>query len=238
MQIEAIKRQARLAGVLYLLVVIIAPISLIYVPGQLFVAGDAAATAAHLRASEPLLRLGILCELSHQAIEVGLVLALYNLFKRVSRTHAALLALFGLVPIPIMFLNALNEIAAYKLVSSPVLAAVFSTAQLDALALFFIQLHGQGIQIAAVFWGLWLLPFGWLVIRSGFIPKFLGVLLILAGAGYVIGSTMTLVFPHGPGVLSDIAQMLEMGEPPIVIWLLIWGARMRRATLLDAPVAT
>src|SRR5208337_561628 len=158
-QMDSTRKQARIAGMLYALIAVTAPVGLSYVPGQLFGSGDAMATADHIRASESLLRVGIASELFHQTIEVFLVLVLYDLFKPVNKSLARQLAILGLVPIPIVFLNVLNEIAALILVSGASFLAVFTAPQLDALAMFFVRLHGQGLQVAAIFWGLWLFPF-------------------------------------------------------------------------------
>ena len=148
------KKQARYAGLLYLLMGITAPIGLVYVPSKLIVSGDATATANHLRASELLLRIGIGSELFHQIIGIFLVLALYRLFKAVNKKHAALLVILGaLVSVPIVFLNVLNEIAVLVLVSGANFLSVFEKPQLDALAYLFLRLHSQGIIVAAIFWG-------------------------------------------------------------------------------------
>jgi hypothetical protein len=171
--------------------------------------------------------MGMASELLHQTIEVFLVLVLYGLFKAVNKPLAQQLAILGLVPIPIVFLNVLNEIAAAILVSGASFLAVFGKPQLDALAMFFVRLHGQGIQVAAIFWGLWLFPFGLLVMRCGFIPKVLGILLMIAGLGYVLDSFTSLILPHYKGAVGDVAGILELGEPPIILWLLIWGAKAR-----------
>ncbi len=222
---DSTRKQARIAGLLYALIGVTAPVGLIYVPGKLFVTGDATATADHIRASESLLRMGIASELFHQTIEVFLVLVLYGLFKAVDKSLARQLAILGLVPIAIVFLNALNEIAALILVSGANFLVVFGKPQLDALAMLFVRLHGQGLQVAAIFWGLWLFPFGLLVMRCGFIPRALGVLLMIAGLGYLLDSFTSLIFPHYKSAVGDVAGILELGEPPIILWLLIWGAK-------------
>jgi hypothetical protein len=219
------KRQARFAGLLYLLMAVTAPIGLIYVPNKLIVVGDATSTADHIRSSELLFRIGIASELFHQVVEVFLVLALYALFKSVSKAPARQMAILGLIPIPIVFLNVLNEIAAITLVDDANLSSILGKPQLDAFAMLAVRLHGQGIQVASVFWGLWLFPFGVLVWRSGFIPKVLGVFLIFAGFGYVFGSLTALVIPQYTSLLANVIDILQMGELPIILWLVIWGAR-------------
>ncbi len=222
------KQQARVAGFLYLLLALIAPIGLLYVPGKLIVSMNATATADNIRASEWLLRIGIASELIQQIICVFLVLALYRLFKEVNETYAKQMVILGaLVSVPIMFINVLNEIAAIVLVRSADFLSVFEKPQRDALAYLFLRLHGQGINVASIFWGLWLFPFGMLVIRSGFIPRVFGVLLMTAGVAYLASSFTTLVLPRYAPVVSQVAFPLEVAELPIVFWLLIWGAKTR-----------
>ena len=209
---------------MYLLILIPAPFSLIYVPGRLIVPENAAATADNIRASEWLLRLGIASELFHQAIVVFLALALYRLFKPVDENQARLLLILGaLVEVPIMFLNVLNEIAALILVSGADFLSVFERSQLDALAFLFVRLHDHGLIIAAIFWGLWLFPFGILVIRSGFIPRLLGILLFIAGSAYVASSFTSLVLPQYERLVGQVTAILVMGEMPAVFWFMIRG---------------
>jgi len=222
------EQQARVAGFLYLLIALVAPIGLLYVPGELIVLGNATATADNIRTSEWLLRIGIASELIHQTIAVFLVLALYRLFRAVNETLARQMVILGaLVSVPIMFVNVLNEIAALVLVSGADFLSVFEKPQLDALAYLFLRLHNHGITVASIFWGLWLFPFGMLVIRSGFIPRVFGVLLMIAGVAYLASSSATLVLPQYAPLVSQVALTLEVGELPIVFWLLIWGAKTR-----------
>ena len=167
-------------------------------------------------------------DLVHQIVVIFLVLALHRLFRAVNEDHARLLVILGaLVSVPIVFVNTLNAVAALVLVSGADFLTVFERPQLDALAYLFLRLHGQGITVASIFWGLWLFPFGMLVIRSGFIPRFLGVLLIVAGVGYVISSFVSLGLPEYAPLVSQFVSPLVVGELPIIFWLLIWGARER-----------
>lgn len=229
------RQQARAAGRLYLLLALSAPIGLLYVPGKLIVSGNATATADNIRASEWLLRIGIASELIHQTIAVFLVLALYRLFKAVDKTLARQVVILGaLLSVPIMFVNVLNDVAALILVSGADFLSVFEKPQLDALAYLFLRLHTEGITVASIFWGLWLFPFGMLVIRSGFIPRVFGVLLIIAGVGYLASSFATLVLPRYAQLVSQVALPLEFAEVPIIFWLLIWGAKTRPT---DAPAS-
>lgn len=221
-------KAARVAAVLYLLMVLTAPFALIYVPRKLMVPGDPTATADSLRASESLLRLGIGSELFHQAVAIFLVLALYSLFKPVNEKLAVLVVILGaLVSVPIVFLNVVSEIAALILVSGADFLSVFEKQELDALAYLFLRLHEQGLVVTSVFWGLWLFPLGMLVIQSRFIPRVLGVLLIVAGAAYLASSSASLVLPRYAELVDTFAMVLAFGELPFTLWLWIWGVRLR-----------
>jgi hypothetical protein len=143
-------------------------------------------------------------------------------------------ALGALVSVPIMFVNVLNEIAVLALVRGADFLSVFEKPQSDALAYLFLHLHGRGITVASIFWGLWLFPFGMLVIRSGFIPRVFGYLLMIAGAAYLASATATLLLPQYAPMVSQVALPLEVAEVPIIFWLLIWGAKTRPAEALAA----
>ena len=223
---KTLQQQARQTGILYLVVGLIAPIGLMIVPQAIVVAGNAAATAENIRESGELLRLGIASDLVQQVVCIFLVLALYRLFKPVSVTLARQLVVLGaLVSVPIVFINTLNYLAAIVLVGEGDFLAVIAQSERDALAYLFMRLHSYGITVASVFWGLWLFPFGMLVIRSGFIPRAFGYLLMIAGFGYLASATSTLVLPQLSPFVSKFALLLEMGELPIIFWLLIRGAR-------------
>lgn len=225
---DSIKRQARIAGALYVLLAVIAPVGLMYVPSKVIVSGDAVATAANLRMSESLFRVGIASELASQIIVIFLVLALYKLFRPVDDMLAKQLVVLGaLVSVPIMFLNVVNEVAALVLVGDAGFLSTFERPQLDSLAYLFLRLHDQGTTVASVFWGLWLFPFGLLVVRCGFIPRFLGFLLLVAGTAYVASAFATLILPSYSAAVGRVALPLEMAELPIIVWLAIWGARAR-----------
>ncbi len=231
---ESQHKALRTAGLLYLSMAFIAPIGLMYVPGELIVRGDAATTAENIRASEWLLRIGIGSELAHQAIAVFLVLALYRLFKSVDENQAKLLVGLGaFASVPIMFANVLNEIAALIMVSDAAYLSVFDRTQLDALALLFLRLHDHGITVASVFWGLWLFPFGILVIRSGFIPRIFGVLLYVAGFGYLVSACTSVLLPEYASEVGQVAMILEIAEVPIIFWFVIRGFRKSGVALTN-----
>jgi len=224
---NSIKKQARVAGLLYFLASLPAPFGLIYVPSKLIVLNDATATANNIRASESLLRLGIGCELLGSIMFILVVVALYRLFKRVNETHALAMMILILISIPISLLSVVNEVVALIVVSGADFLSVFDAGQLNALAYILMRLHSRAILVAEIFWGLWLFPFGILVIQSRFIPRILGYLLFLAGVGYLASSLTFLLLPaYGP-VVDKFASQLPLCELPIILWLLIWGAKVQ-----------
>jgi len=219
------KRAARIAGLLYLLLVVTAPINLLYVPGKLIVQGNATATANNILASQTLFRIGIVSGLVSSVIFIFLVLSLYRLLKGVNQQHAALMVILALVQVPLGFLNELNQIAALVLVRGADFLSVFEQPQRDALAMLFLNLHGHGIIASEMFWGLWLFPFGLLVFRSGFLPRILGVWLIINGFAYLALSFTGLLLPQYQKMVSNITFPALLGEMAIMLWLLIMGAK-------------
>jgi hypothetical protein len=224
------RQQARFAGFLYILMLITGLPGLLIIPHALIVEGDAVATANHLRAAPMLRRWGIASELFHQVVFAFLALALYDLFRPVNRGAATRLVLLVALSVPIMFVNVLNEIAALILVGAPPYLASFTRPQLDSLAYFFLSLHGEGIGVVDVFWSLWLVPFGVLVVRSGFLPRALGVLLLGAAVGAMIGAVGSILPALANPVLDKVGQVLALGELPIIVWLVFPGARESRPT--------
>jgi hypothetical protein len=225
---RSIRQQARFAGLLYMLMCVTGIPGLLLIPNALIVHGDAVATANHLRAAPTLLRWGIASELFHQVVFAYLALALYDLFRSVNRGAAIQMVLLVVMSVPIMFVNTLNELAALILVAPPPFLASFTPPQLDSLAYLFLRLHGEGIGVVDVFWSLWLVPFGLLVWRSGFLPRALGVLLLCGAAGAMIGA-VTSIFPTlSDGVVDKVGQILALGELPIIVWLVFPGAREPR----------
>jgi len=228
--VRTVQQQARVCGLWYLAMGLTAPFGLLYVPGKVIVRNDAAATAAHLRTLETLVRIGIGTELFHQAVGIFLIFALYRLFRHVDVHQARLLVALGaLVSVPIMYLNVLNQIAAITLAKGAPFLAAIDVQQREALAYLFVMLHSRGIDVASIFWGLWLFPFGLLVIRSGFIPRVIGVLLFIAGAGYIVAAFAALVAPSWRPVVDPVTGITDIAELPVMLWLLIWGARGPRA---------
>jgi len=222
-------KNARVAGFIYLLLVLVGPVRLEYIPNVLFVTGNAAATAANLTSHDLLFRLGILSDVLAGVLSLILALALYRLFESVDRNLALLIPIFGaLMVTPIYFVNTINDAAALLLAHGSGTLAAIEQPMREALTSLFLQLHHAGVTVNEVFWGLWLFPFGLLVIRSGFLPKFLGYWLILNGIAYLVDSFCGVVLPHYEDVVSRAALPFQLGEVAIMLWLLIVGARPAR----------
>ena len=221
-----LKKSARIAGAIYASMVVTGPFSLIYVPTKLIVRGDATATASNILAHETMFRLAILADLVGQVIFICLAIALYRLLSSINKTWAWLMVAFVLVSSAVGFFNTLNNIAALTLFGGADFLAVFDKTQRDALGMLFIRLHSQGIFIDEMFWGLWLFPFGLLVFRSGFLPRFIGVWLMINCFGYVALSVTALFFPAYYGAAFNWSQPVLFGELAIMLWLLIKGAKV------------
>src|SRR5881296_4247790 len=220
-------KAARIAGAIYLSMVFTAPFSLIYVPSKLIVRGNAAATAGNILAHETMFRLAILADLVGQVIFICLAIALYRLLSGVNKIWAALMVALVLVSAAVGFVNTLNDIAALILFRGADFLAVFDKPQRDALGMLFIRLHTQGIFIDEMFWGLWLFPFGLLVFRSGFLPRWIGVWLMINCFGYIFLSVIGFFFPAYDDKAFLYLQPVLFGELAIMLYLLIRGANVK-----------
>ena len=232
------KKAARVAGAVYLSLVLTAPFSLLYVPGKLIVRGNAAATASNILAHETLFRLCIVSELLSSVIFICLGLALYRLLSGVNKTWAGAMLALVLVSAAVGFLNVLNYVAALTLIHGTDFLGAFETPQRYALGMLFLRLHGQGEMMNEIFWGLWLFPFGLLVFRSGFLPRILGVWLMLACFVWLALSLTALLFPPYYEAAFKMAQPVLFAELAIMLWLLIKGAKVPTLPGALQPVAT
>ncbi len=217
--------RARVAGFLYLLTVPLGIFTLMYVPSTLIVSGDAAATARNIMASESLFRLGIVSSLLLSVIGIFYVLLLYKLLKPVSKDVAVLMVVLALLGNPILMLNELTQLGVLQLLSGADYLTVFTTDQLQALVYLFLRLHSDGTNIAFIFSGLWLFPLGYLIFKSGFIPKILGVLLIIGGFGYLIDVFAGFLFR---GSNLSIGLFTGLAEIFFILWLLIKGVNVEK----------
>jgi hypothetical protein len=219
------KKTARVAGLLYLMIAIFGIFSMLYGPESLIVPGDAESTANNIAASEPLYRIAFMGDLIGQVIFIFLVILLYKLLKPVNKNQAVLMVVLVLVGVPIAMLNDLNQIAAMMIASSAGNLGVFEVNQLQAHVVLFLDLYQAGLHIAFVFWGLWLFPLGFLVFKSGFLPRILGVLLIIAGFGYLFEFVTFFLVPD---LEITIRMFTFWGEVFLALWLLIMGVNVEK----------
>lgn len=219
------KRDARIAGWLYFLFAAPGPFCLLYVPNKIMVRGDAAATAANLLAHEMLLRTSIVIWLLGLALWIVMSLALYRLFSGVSKTLASLLVIFVAVSVGIGYLNELNNLAAIVVLRGNEFAGILTQAQREAVAMLFLRLHGQGNAVNEMFWGLWLLPFGLLIARSRFIPRLLGIWLLLDGFAWIGLCIVALLAPSYNDLAFKAAQPAVFAELAVMLWLVTIGVR-------------
>ena len=221
-------KNARVAGFLYLLLALVGPIRLLYIPSKLFVAGNATATANNIASHELLFRFGIASDLLTGLLGLFVGLALYRLFKDVDKSLAVLMVILGgLMVTPIYFLNSLNDAAALLFVRGADFLSVFDKPQRDAFATLFLRLHHQGCVVNEIFWGLWLFPLGILTFRSRFLPRFLGVWLIINGFAYLVTSFTGLLLPQYEDQVSNMAFPALFGEVAFMLWILVMGAKER-----------
>lgn len=226
------KKIARTAGVLYLIVVLTGIFSLAYVPKRLFVWDDAAATFNNILASEFLFRASIVSSVICYIAFLLLPIVLHRLLKSVNEFYAKLMVIFATVSVPISFLNLQNKFAVLPLIGKEEHLKFFSNEELQNRVLVYLNQYDNGILIVTVFWGLWLLPFGYLVYKSGFLPKALGILLMLGCLGYLINFTGNTLFKEyaSLGISKFVSLPASIGEIGTCLWLLIMGAKEEKAS--------
>lgn len=218
---------ARTAGLLYLIVILTGMFSLAYVPARIDLGGDAASALDNLRAAEPLLRLGIAASLICYTAFLLLPLALYRLLAPVHRTAAVLMVAFAVASVPIAYANTLNKLQVLTLLGQAEYLHAFTQEQLHAQVMLAWDAYGNGLLLLKVFWGLWLLPFGYLVFKSRRLPRVLGLLLMAGCLGYLLDFLGRLLLPAYPGLgIGGLIRLpAALGEIGTGLWLLIFGAR-------------
>ena len=217
---NALHRNGRLAGALYLVVVATGMFCLAWVPSQL--GTGVADAAAHIG----LFRAGIAAFMAMQVAFLLLPLALYRVLGDVDRRAATLMVALAAASVPIGLIALSHRMEALSLLDS---TAAHATAAVDAAFAASLQRYGHGLRIASLFWGLWLLPFGWLVLRSARIPRVLGVLLMLGGIGYVVKLFGGLMPGFADSAFARYTTLpAALGEIGSCLWLLAFGARASR----------
>lgn len=226
-----LRRNARIAGLLYLALTLVGPIRLVVIPNMLLGSHNAAVTAHNIATHEMLIRVGIFSDLMAATIDIFLALALFRVFAGVDRPLAVMMALLGFMSTPIYFVNTLNDWGALLFARGTNFVAAFSVAQREAMTMLFVSLHHYGIVANEIFWGLWLVPLGILVYKSGFIPRFLGIWLVVNCLPYLALNVSGVFAPQYADVIENISFPVQLGEVAFMLWLVIMGAR-------TSPVAT
>ena len=227
---KSIKNTARLAGFLILLIAVLAPFSILYIPSTFIVPGDAAATASNVMASEGLFRLGIVVDSVVVLLEIVVIAILYVLLRPVNRTLALVAAFARLAMTVVMAVNVFNSLGVLLLLGDAEYLTAFETDQLHALVLLFLNLHESGVYIWQVFFGLHWVAVGYLVFKSGYFPRILGILLIVTCLGYLMDS-FEILYPSS-GALSTVSSVVlavgVIGELSFTLWLLIKGVNVEQ----------
>jgi len=230
-----LSKNARVAGLLYIVASVIGAVRLIYIPEALFVHGDAAATANNIASHETLFRLGIVSGLLSAALFIFVTLALYRLLKEVDRELAVLMVILGsLMPVPIFFINSMTDAAALLFARGADFLSVIDKPQRDAFVRLFLNLHHQLDLANAIFWGLWLLPLGLLIYRSRFLPRFLGPWLMLECFAWLAFSFAGFLRPGSEDKVFTYSQPLMFAELATMFWLAIMGAKEKRLAATES----
>ena len=233
-KMNSLKKIARGAGILYIIMDVFMIFGGMYVPSKIYVPGDAVATVSNILASEWLFRLGFVSFLVGLILQLFLVHVLYELFKSVDKGQARLMVILVVAGVSVAFLNNLNQYAPIVLLSGAEHLSAFNPAQLQTLAMVFFDMYKHGIHIDEIFWGLWLIPLGLLVYKSRFIPKALGVLLIVGCFGQLISFLSIFLFPGYSTILTPIGDTVMLAELPIFFWLLIKGVKDQQTSTRTA----
>ncbi len=214
-------KTARIAGLLYLILIPVGIFWFMYAPSVVRFADDMPATLDALGAHQTLFRISIATGLAMNAISVVLALMLYKLFSPVAKNAAVSMLALLAVGAAISLVTEMTKVV-IMMISHPEMAAIFSPAQQQYIVATLFELHHAGNNIAGVFWGLWLFPLGWLIVKSGFMPKMLGILLAVAGVGYVFDSFIYFTVPGFPIVFANFTFL---GEVSFTLWLVFRGVR-------------
>ena len=217
---------ARFAGLLYVLLTPLGILGIMYVPSALVVPGDILVSIANIEASELLFRTSIAVALLVQLVHIYLVILLYKILRPVNEAIAQIMLLLVMVGVPIAMLNELNH-------GAVLLVLGMENGSIEMVSVF-LDLHAYGIQVVGVFWGLWLFPFGYLVFKSGFLPKLIGILLMIGCFGYVADA---FIYILNPNFGISFAEYLFVGELVIALWLLIKGVDVAKWGKLNQELA-
>jgi len=224
---NSLNKTSRLAGLLFVLSAVTGGFGLFYVRSNLIVTGDAAATAANILAHEFLFRVAIVSNLLSPVLMLFFGLTMYRLFREVDKALARVFIASIMLTVAIAVVNALNNFGALLVLSGVDYLKTFTPAQLDTMALLFLRLNNSGQGLLEIFWTPYYFSFGLLVVRSGYLPKVLGMLLMIMGVGYAINLLDKFLVPDfHPLAFTRLAMSLgALGGIPTILWLLIKGVK-------------
>jgi hypothetical protein len=221
---SSLRLKARITGALYLLTILTGIFSAGYVSGKLVVNGDAAATAANILAHRGLLQLGFAVYLIEMACQVAITALFYDLLKPAGRSVSLVAAFLGLTGSIIKTFSRVFFVAPLFILGGAHYLSVFSVEQLQALALLFLKVNDRGAGIALVFFGLYAILTGYLIIKSTFLPRILGVLSVVGGLGW-----LTFLYPPlGGRLFVFLAIFAILGAGSLIVWLLVFGVNEQR----------
>jgi hypothetical protein len=226
--IITLKKTARLTGLLYFLFALIAIYSYMYVGQKIFVAGDTESTAKNMLANEFLFRSSLVADSLTTVLFLVVIILMYRLLKQVNDIQAKFMAVFAAVAIPVSFIGEALQVTSLYIFKGELLKT-FSSEQAQDIAALLLRTGSNIGQLASFHWGLWLMPMGWLVYKSGFLPRFLGILLWLNGLGYMIAAITFILFPDSFAAVSKIVYPTYfIGELPLIFWLMIKGTKAKK----------
>ena len=225
---DAPQRYARICGLLYLINIACGLFGEVFVRARLLVSGDAMATAHNIMASESLFRLGIAGDLVMHITDLPTTLIFYFLLRPISRDLSLLAALFSMVQTAVLVANKLNLITALLLLGGSKYLTAFSGAQLQALARLSLSLHEYGFAVGLIFFGVSCLIVGYLMFRSAYFPRSIGMLQALAGTCYLVNSFILILLPSLADRVSAILLLSFLGELATCVWLLVRGVRLSK----------
>lgn len=219
---------ARLGGILYLMIILAGALGEIFIRGKLIVSGDAVSTANHILASESMWRLGIAGDLLMHVLDIPVMLILYTLLKPVNKNLALLAVLFNLIQTAVLVANKLNLLMPLFLLGNADYLKALDPNQLSALAYLFIKAHDYGFGIGLIFFGFACLTYGYLLFRSGYFPRILGILIALAGLSYLTDSFTLILAPAYAGTILPILVLALIGELSFCLWLILKGVDLAK----------
>jgi hypothetical protein len=220
---------ARIGGVLYLMIIVLGTLGELFTLDRLIVSGDAVSTANHIMASPSLWRIGIAGDLMMHVFDIPLMLVFYVLLKPVNKNLALLAVLFNLIQTAVLVTNTLNLLIPLFLLGNADYLKAFEPNQLYALTYLFVKLHDYGSDIGFIFFGFECLALGYLIFKSNYLPRILGVLMQIAGLSYLTNSFTLLLAPSFASMIVPAILVLAfLGETSLCLWLLVKGVNVRR----------